>query len=292
MKIFLTFMAFVFCFSHESFGQDQSQWQTWKDQLETSYVKKFASPTYTHHIYLNKSGESAFIDFKYKYPRFVKNKCGHCQWSLLRNNNDKIIIKSKKTQIELPFEKETLIPGESEKYISAVKDEKSNEIRIFLHDLGQKKLENKRKRYLFPYNKNFIYQAKFQWLKKPKIAKIQRSDGSTKKMPIVAQLEFKLKKQSQILSIYKFDDEDLNNQDVIMLIFRDKSNGKQTYGAGRFLNLKLPKKLGALKDGAPITVDFNYSYNPPCAVSTGFHCPLPQDLIQKEIIAGEKYIKH
>ena len=67
---------------------------------------------------------------------------------------------------------------------------------------------------------------------------------------------------------------------------------KKTYGAGRFLNIDFPKPIGELQNGDSIIVDLNYSYNPPCAVSTGFHCPLPQDLVNLDVEAGEKYIKH
>jgi uncharacterized protein (DUF1684 family) len=51
-------------------------------------------------------------------------------------------------------------------------------------------------------------------------------------------------------------------------IFRDKTAGKQTYGAGRYLYTDLPK------DGK-VVIDFNKAYNPPCAFTPFATCPLP-----------------
>jgi uncharacterized protein (DUF1684 family) len=46
----------------------------------------------------------------------------------------------------------------------------------------------------------------------------------------------------------------------LFLIFADPTNGKETYGAGRFLDTEAPK------DGK-VVVDFNKAYNPPCALT-------------------------
>ncbi|HEX6903712.1 MAG TPA: DUF1684 domain-containing protein [Thermoanaerobaculia bacterium] len=69
----------------------------------------------------------------------------------------------------------------------------------------------------------------------------------------------------------------------LFLIFADKTNGKETYGAGRFIDTDPPK------DGK-VVVDFNTAYNPPCAFSAFATCPLPppQNKLALAIEAGEK----
>lgn len=71
-------------------------------------------------------------------------------------------------------------------------------------------------------------------------------------------------------------------------IFGDLTNRKETYGAGRYLYAKREQ------DGKVI-LDFNKSYNPPCAFTEYATCPLPppQNKLPIRIEAGEKrYGKH
>jgi MFS transporter, DHA3 family, macrolide efflux protein len=66
------------------------------------------------------------------------------------------------------------------------------------------------------------------------------------------------------------------------LPFRDATSGKETYGAGRYLDLAPPH------DGT-IRVDFNLAYNPFCAYSESYSCALPpvENWLQVPIRAGE-----
>ena len=66
------------------------------------------------------------------------------------------------------------------------------------------------------------------------------------------------------------------------VMFADQTSGKQTYGAGRFLYVKPPV------DGMTV-LDFNKSYNPPCAFSPYATCPLPppDNRLSLAIAAGE-----
>lgn len=68
------------------------------------------------------------------------------------------------------------------------------------------------------------------------------------------------------------------------VIFGDQTNGKETYGGGRFLYVTPPAP------GAPAVVDFNKAYNPPCVFSPYATCPLPpkQNKLAVRIEAGEK----
>lgn len=70
----------------------------------------------------------------------------------------------------------------------------------------------------------------------------------------------------------------------LFVIFRDRTAGKTTYGAGRFLHVDKP---GA--DGR-VVIDFNYAYNPPCAFTPFATCPIPpkQNWLPIPVAAGEK----
>src|SRR5437667_265810 len=73
----------------------------------------------------------------------------------------------------------------------------------------------------------------------------------------------------------------------LFFIFRDRTAGKETYGAGRFLYAAPPR------DGK-IELDFNKAYNPPCAFTPYATCPLPpkQNILPVRIEAGERATKH
>jgi len=70
---------------------------------------------------------------------------------------------------------------------------------------------------------------------------------------------------------------------ALFLIFGDRTNGRTTYGAGRFLYAE------PVKDGMTV-VDFNKAYNPPCVFTHYATCPLPppENRLDLTITAGEK----
>jgi len=67
--------------------------------------------------------------------------------------------------------------------------------------------------------------------------------------------------------------------------FTDKTTGNTTYGVGRYLDFELNDNPDFV-----YTIDFNRAYNPYCAYSALFTCPIPreEDYIDLDIEAGEK----
>jgi len=74
------------------------------------------------------------------------------------------------------------------------------------------------------------------------------------------------------------------SSESVWFLFADRTSGKETYGAGRFL----------YSDGMPtdgrLVIDFNKAYNPPCAFNDYSTCPLPpqQNRLDLAVTAGEK----
>lgn len=73
--------------------------------------------------------------------------------------------------------------------------------------------------------------------------------------------------------------------------FRDETSGEETYGAGRYLDLE--PEDHRTDDGTWI-LDFNEAYNPTCAYSDRYECPLPpmDNWLDIPIEAGEKDYGH
>ena len=82
---------------------------------------------------------------------------------------------------------------------------------------------------------------------------------------------------------YRLDALEGGPKGELFLIFGDQTNGKETYGAGRFLETEAPK-------GGKVVVDFNTAYNPPCAFTAFATCPLPpaENKLAIKVEAGEK----
>jgi len=72
--------------------------------------------------------------------------------------------------------------------------------------------------------------------------------------------------------------------DMIFIPFYDKTNGKETYEGGRYLDSEI------IMPGYRIVVDFNYAYNPSCTYNEKFVCvlPLEENRMKLEIPVGEK----
>jgi uncharacterized protein len=71
--------------------------------------------------------------------------------------------------------------------------------------------------------------------------------------------------------------------DRLFFVIRDKTSGRSTYGASRFL-------YASLRDDGTVELDFNKAQNPPCAFTPYATCPLPppQNRLPLAITAGEK----
>jgi uncharacterized protein (DUF1684 family) len=101
-----------------------------------------------------------------------------------------------------------------------------------------------------------------------------------------AQVHFQLQGQSCNLTIFKA----LQGKGAgeLFLPFKDYTSGTETYGAGRYLDIKIPADN-------QIDIDFNLAYNPYCAYSDEYSCPLPpkENFLKVRILAGEQvYKKH
>lgn len=95
-------------------------------------------------------------------------------------------------------------------------------------------------------------------------------------------LEFEIDGETHTLEAY----ESSNNQ--LFIVFGDRTSGRETYPAARFLYTDAP---GEGDDGMTV-LDFNKSYNPPCAFNDFSTCPVasPRNRLPIEVTAGEKYI--
>jgi uncharacterized protein (DUF1684 family) len=128
----------------------------------------------------------------------------------------------------------------------------------------------------FPLSPDWRVVARFEPYKDKKIA-IANIVGQVEDNPSPGAVVFDWKGKTYRLDALG------DTESGLFLVFGDTTNGKQTYGAGRFLDTDPPK------DGK-VVVDFNTAYNPPCAFTAFATCPLPpaQNKLPIAVEAGEK----
>jgi len=119
--------------------------------------------------------------------------------------------------------------------------------------------------------------------------------GTTKPYMRYALLKFELMGKPLELTLYRSLQlaQMPQYRDHLFLPFMDATNGEATYGGGRYMDFKITD----IAEGK-MTIDFNKAYNPWCAFSDGYQCPIPpfDNHLGEAIEAGErqfaKEIKH
>jgi len=144
----------------------------------------------------------------------------------------------------------------------------------------------------FSVDKNFRIEAEFTRTAGKKYFRMPTSSGETKKYTKFGILKFKLNGKDYFLNVYQSDADILAKfpeyKDILFVPFKDATNGRETYGGGRYINIKM---LSSKK----VILDFNLAYNPSCAYgSDRYSCPIPpkENFLQVEINAGEKSYRH
>ena len=130
----------------------------------------------------------------------------------------------------------------------------------------------------FPLQPAWKVTARFEPYNPPKQVPIPNILGDVEDSPSPGAVVFDWNGKT-----YRMDALQGGKDGSLFLIFADQTNGKETYGAGRFLGTEPPK------DGK-VVVDFNTAYNPPCAFTAFATCPLPpsQNRLALRVEAGEK----
>jgi hypothetical protein len=123
--------------------------------------------------------------------------------------------------------------------------------------------------------------------KRGKPFEVPTSSGQTATYTKFGELKFEIDGKSYKLAVYQSLSAKRMPQyrDYLFIPFKDLTNGKESYGGGRYLDLRM-KEI----EGDKIYLDFNKAYNPYCAFSTGYSCPIPpkENHLKVAIEAGEK----
>ena len=138
----------------------------------------------------------------------------------------------------------------------------------------------------YPFNPKYTFSGQIEryilHIDNPKYyATFLTNKGTNKRYLRYGKFHFKLDGKEYMLEIYKSI-----LSDTLFIPFKDKTNGKETYDGGRYIDAEI---LPGYKMG----LDFNMAYHPSCAYNEKFICVLPprENTLEIEIKAGEKNLK-
>ena len=127
-------------------------------------------------------------------------------------------------------------------------------------------------------NADLEFEVEVQSIELREVIRMQTSTGAVAEYIRYGTFNFDVAGQKAELTIYSSPD----GQGGFFLPFTDSTSGKETYGAGRYLDLE------RLPNGA-FYIDFNLAYNPYCAYNEMWSCPIPpaENRLTVPIKAGE-----
>jgi len=132
---------------------------------------------------------------------------------------------------------------------------------------------------LYPFDTEWVVTATFTPHAQNKAVAFEyiRDNGGTRDQVVPGDITTTIDGVDYTLNA--FDDDG-----VLLLVFGDKTNGQETYPAGRFLFVYRTEGTNQ------VILNFNQAFVPPCGFSIHYNCPMPppQNRLHLAVRAGEK----
>lgn len=187
---------------------------------------------------------------------------------------------------DLPVKSAVLRPDSDENGASKVKIgsisfhliKRSNQYGLRISDSKSPALANFEGRKWFPIDSIYKVPATFVPHDRPRTIQVDNSLGMVVPMENPGYLEFELHGKTLRLEAFEA------GESQWWIIFKDRTSGHSTYGAGRFMYVQRP-------NDAQVWIDFNRAYHPPCVFTDYATCPLApkENVLPVEINAGERF---
>ncbi|MBJ6367183.1 DUF1684 domain-containing protein [Snuella sedimenti] len=140
----------------------------------------------------------------------------------------------------------------------------------------------------FKFDSTFIVKAHLKQTPDTDWFNMQTTTNRVSKERVFGVLSFLLQGKEYRLNIYQGADNMLKAgyEDYLFLPFLDETNGEESYGGGRYIDLRIP-------EGDSLEIDFNKAYNPYCAYNPSYSCPIVprENYLRIRVEAGVKAFK-
>ena len=156
-------------------------------------------------------------------------------------------------------------------------------VRILVYNQRRAEAMNFKGLNYFPYNPAYRITATFRPDPKLPARVFRTSRGTDKQFFHAGDATFVLNGKTFTLPFYA-DGNDPKKLTDMSAFFVDDLTGKGTYGAGRYVDISA---FGSFPPRTA-TIDFNFAYNPNCARSPFYTCPVATDVVATAVRAGER----
>lgn len=135
----------------------------------------------------------------------------------------------------------------------------------------------------FPPDESFVFKSKLYRLNPPDTVVVMGTKGESRRVILEGYVNCIKDEEDHHVNVYKGFAQ--NGEPYYSIWFTDKTTGNETYGVGRYLDFEYNEDPEHV-----YTIDFNEAYNPYCAYTKLYTCPVPrkEDYIDMSIEAGEK----
>ncbi len=286
MKKYLVCLFLISCFA--SNAQQQTAYEMEMEKWHQSRLDFLLSPNGWVNLEglfwlkpgVNQFGSAKNNDLVYDHPLFPK-KVGYFEWSnglvnWVSNKGVKTLVNDSLFQSGVVYEEGANVPLMSLGTFRWNIIKREDKMGVRFRDLASKALTNFKPILHYPIHPKWRIEARLEKSNSNALM-ITNILGQTIAENTPGKLVFTIEGVT-----YRLDA--MEEGEELFIIFGDATSGKETYAAGRFVYANKP-------DASGVTVlDFNKSFNPPCAFSVYATCPLPpkQNFLPIAITAGEK----
>jgi len=157
--------------------------------------------------------------------------------------------------------------------------ERAGKLGVRVRDVDSPLLQSFQGLKYFPISEDWVREARFEPYEPQRHIAIVNILGLEEEMVAPGALLFKTKDGQDVKLDAVLDGADATD---LFVMYSDATSGHETYGAGRFLHVPFATN-------GKTVIDFNKSYNPPCAFNNFATCPLPpyQNRLKVKVTAGE-----
>ena len=263
-----------------------ASWEKWKaDENAAWSTNEFAILKIDDAVYLN-DGESAWLDARKQKMleyKWTLGKPRRAHFLITFKGGDAIVANKGKSETFAleKMQRVNLETGIDVRFALTQVNPGVNGLRVMVYNQGHPLARDFKGLEYFPYNPNAVVAATFEASPSVEGVDFQTSRGWLKRINRVGIASFVLEGKPIKLGMYS-DEADPTKVKQLSAFFLDELSGEETYGVGRYIDIEvngLPKTL---------TLDFNRAYNPNCARSPHYNCPVATDTIPVAIRAGEK----
>jgi uncharacterized protein (DUF1684 family) len=135
----------------------------------------------------------------------------------------------------------------------------------------------------YPPDPGYRFELELHEHSEQQVVRMAYTKGNEQGFLCWGEFRFKIAGKELSLQAYKRS----RGEETLFIPFKDATSGKETYGAGRYIDLEPDTDR---TDEGKWVLDFNQAYNPWCVYSEAYTCPIVpvENWLELPIYAGEK----